>query len=609
MHRNPLRSAWSVGAIALLLAGAAVGEVPARRQPANKNTHVAAKTGAAQDVKKAKPVTPAPKNDADVADTDAAAEDSDDGADADTPKNKMLVGPSGNRDVDDAESDAIGDEDDEDEVSDGPDPDDTEVGKSGLVTGKNISPRLKAALEDALKSPALSGAKVSFLAWSLDRKKLVAESGADILVNPASNTKLITCAAALDVLKPEYRFKTEYYLDGELKRGILNGNLVVKGYGDPSVTTERLLQVANDLHLLGINKIVGNIVVDDSYFDAVREANGWNQEDAIDAAYAAPVGALSVNRNVIGIYVRPDEGNTAFVRADPDVPYIVVNSTVANAGVGRGVRVVSDRGQETTQVFASGSVGNGAGPSRIYRRIYHPELYFGSVLLRSLQQRGVEVTGRVVRGRHKAGDKIAVVDRSPLLTDIVSDLNHFSNNFIAEMLVKSIGAHVEGAPGTFDTGLAVTRKFLEEKVGLVAGTYAYGNGSGLNDVNRFTARQIVQLLTYMDREFETSTEFVTSLAVAGTQGTIGSRMRNTPAFRRLRAKTGTLSGVSTLSGYVADPQQETVAFSILVQGFRGPTSSIWAVQNQIGAALASGGELLQPSVARGSAGGADDSGG
>ena len=195
----------------------------------------------------------------------------------------------------------------------------------------------------------------------------------------------------------------------------------------------------------------------------------------------------------------------------------------------------------------------------------------------------------VVTGTVPDGARLVLVDRSPRLTEIVSDLNHYSNNIIAETLIKAMGAEVMGAPGTFENGLLVSRKFLEEKVGLEPGTYTFGNGSGLNDVNRFTARQVVKLLQYMSKDFESGTEYETSLAVAGTRGTIGFRMRDTPAERHLRAKTGTLRGVSALSGYVVEPDGDVVAFSFLSQGFKNGASPVWRVQNAIGVAFASGG--------------------
>lgn len=464
-----------------------------------------------------------------------------------------------------------------------------------LTAAPGLEAPLKAALTEAINAPALDNADFGFLAVRMKDGAVLAESGGDALINPASNAKLITAAAAFDTLHAEYRFKTEYFVQGTLKDGTLHGNLVVKGYGDPTIVSERLVRVANELYLFGVEKITGSVVVDGSWFDDVEEARGWEIEEAPDRAYAAPVSALAVNYNATSIFVRPTEpGQPAVVRVDPPCEHVVLEGTLMSERYGRGVRVYSQKdrsadGKDQTLLTVEGSVGFREAPFRMYRRVYEPLKHFGSTLVYFLQQRGVKVRHSVVEGRVPDGARLILVDRSPALTEIVSDLNHYSNNIIAETLVKAMGAEVMGAPGSFESGLAVARRFLEEKVGIEPGTYVFDNGSGLNDVNRFTPRQLVRLLQYMDRNFEGGVEYAASLAVAGTQGTIGFRMRDTPAERHLRAKTGTLRGVSALSGYVVQPGGEVVAFAILSQGFKNGASSIWKVQNAIGVALASGG--------------------
>lgn len=462
--------------------------------------------------------------------------------------------------------------------------------------------RLKGALQSILNAEALRDAEVSFMATSLDDGTVIAESSADRLINPASNVKLATAAAALDILKPEYRFKTEYYMKGVLKNGVLYGDLVVKGYGDPTVVNERLVRVANELYLFGIERVTGSVVVDASYFDDQDEPKGWDLEEAPDRAYAAGVSGLSFNYNAIAVYVRPGErGQPAIVKLDPPVEAATLEGDVRTGRWRGGLHIVSkhDRLTGNTLLQVGGAVGYRDSPRRIYRRMWDPAHYFGSALVSFLQQRGVKVRHRVVKAKLPEGARLVLVDRSPTLTEIVNDLNHYSNNFIAETLVKAMskkapGAEEEDRPGNFKDGLAMVRQFLEQKVGFQPGSYVYENGSGLNDVNRLTARQVIQLLAYMKRDFEIGTEFVTSLAIAGTQGTIGFRMRDTVAERRLRAKTGTLRGVSALSGYVEDPAGDTIAFAILVQGYKGSVSPIWDVQNDIGLALASAGESWTP---------------
>ena len=480
-----------------------------------------------------------------------------------------------------------------------PTPESIERGASvrDVQVSRRAPPRLRAALKALLNAPALQDAEVSFHVSSLASKEGLASSGADALINPASNAKLFTTAAALKLLKPEFRFRTYYYTRGRIKDGVLWGDLIVKGGGDPTVVTERLQRVANEIYLLGIQRIRGNIIVDASYFDGDMLPAGWEMEENPDRAYAAPISGLSLNYNAVGIHVRPGERNTpAIVSIDPAVGYVTLQGEVQTKRWGRRLRISTKPDRDTTVVEVSGAVGYRAQPRRWYRRVYDPPLYFGSALAHFLRMRGVRVKNRIVKGTVPPGARLIHVDASPRLTRITSDLNHFSNNFIAETLVKTIAAEATGEPGSFATGLAIVREFLETEVGLEPGSYVYGNGSGLNDVNRFSAAQVVKLLEFMSADFEIGPEFVNSLAVAGTQGTIGFRMKHGPAKRRIRAKTGTLTGVSALSGFVVNPRNEVLTFSILVQGYKGRVSPIWDIQNQIGEALASDGETWAPTA-------------
>lgn len=464
-----------------------------------------------------------------------------------------------------------------------------------VTVDKRVSPMLKRALIGIMQDEALEGAEVSFAVASMADGQLLAASDPDRKINPASNAKMPTAAAALALLRPEFRFKTEYYTRGRVKDGVLWGDLVVKGYGDPSVVSERLMRVANEIYLLGIERIRGAIVIDDTYFDNNQEARGWELEENPDRAYAAPVSAVNLNFNAIGVHIRPGaKGEMATVQLDPPVAAATLEGEVETKRWARRLRIYSKADSNGTLIQVSGAVGYRDRPRRWYRRVYDPSKYFGSALAYFLRQRGVRVRDRIVKAPVPPGSRLIHIDFSPRLTRVVSDLNHYSNNFVAETLVKTIAAETTGKPGSFKVGLQLVAEYLENELGFKRGSFVYGNGSGLNDVNRFTSRQLVRLMHVLANDFEIGPEFVNSLAVAGTQGTIGFRMRDGPAERRLRAKTGTLRGVSALSGYVVAPNNEVLAFSILSQGFKGPTSSIWNVQNAIGEALASGGATYIP---------------
>ncbi|MBN2358173.1 MAG: D-alanyl-D-alanine carboxypeptidase/D-alanyl-D-alanine-endopeptidase [Deltaproteobacteria bacterium] len=457
-----------------------------------------------------------------------------------------------------------------------------------------LDPEVREVVSRALTQPALRGARLGLHAVSLTTGAVLLDKNSQLLLNPASNAKLATTAAALSLLGPEYRYHTLYASEGEVVGKQLRGNLYVQGRGDPTITTERLLAIVHELKLLGIEKIEGRIIVDDSYFDDQREPSGWEQEEG-DRAYLAPTGALSLNHNTVTLYVRPGpvEGAPAQVVVDPPSDYVELENRVTTTRWETQLYMRSWERSGKNRVRLLGRIGTDQGPRRIYRRSADPGLHFGSALAGVLNAAGIKVSSAVRRGLMPDRARSLYIDRSPRLAEIVDDLNKWSNNFIAEQLIKTLGAEVGGKPGSFAHGLAAVHGFLEAEVGFAAGSYVFENGSGLNDVNRFTPEQLTRLLAYMYRHPEAGAEYVTSLGVAGAQGTIASRLRHTAAERRLRAKTGTLTGVSALSGYVVTAAGEAIAFSIMVNGISGRIRPILEVQDMIGEALALNGGASQ----------------
>lgn len=462
-----------------------------------------------------------------------------------------------------------------------------EPGDTLLEISPLLRPEVQEMVTQALLHPALEGARVGLYVRSLNSGAVLLRKNPDLLLNPASNAKLATAATALVQLGPEYRYETTYATHGELIDGKLKGRLYVSGRGDPTITTERLLHVAHQLKMMGLNEISGGIVVDDSFFDGDREALGWEEETS-DHAYAAPVGALSLNYNAVAVDVYPGKqvGAPARIVVDPPSHYIDVDSKVATVRWGGRVYMSTRQWGRKTRVRLRGRVNLGKDPFRLYRRVVDPGLHFGGALVGILSELGIKVRGHVRRGLMPESARVLMTDYSEPLALIVNRLNKYSNNFIAESLVKTLGAEFFGSPGSFANGHRVVREFLQQEVGWRADSYVYENGSGLNNVNRFSAQQIAHLLAWMRWQDTAGPEFVSSLSVAGRQGTLTSRLVGTRAEARLRAKTGTLTGVSALSGYISTADGEPLVFSILMNGYKGSVRPIWEVQDMIAEALA-----------------------
>jgi D-alanyl-D-alanine carboxypeptidase/D-alanyl-D-alanine-endopeptidase (penicillin-binding protein 4) len=449
---------------------------------------------------------------------------------------------------------------------------------------------LRQAIDELVAGGVLARARVGVCVVSLDTGETLYARDADALLNPASNVKLFTSAAALSRLGADYRFETEVWAEGATPGGAVR-SLTVRGKGDPSMTTERLWALAGEIEHRGVRSVRGDVRVDESFFDGEQGAPGYEQERG-DRAYLAPAGALSLNFNTVAIHVGPGArvGDRGRVELEPPSGYLqVVNQTSTVKATGRSrIAPHTLAAGPRERVVVSGRIPLGGRHQVFWRKIDDPAVYFGETLKRMLQLRGVKVAGRVRRGPVPPGATLLVVADSEPLAEIVRRLNKHSSNFMAEQVLKTLGAEAQGPPGSWQKGIAAGEEALEG-LGLPRGSYVWKNGSGLNDTNRFSARQTAMLLRQVWLRFPLLAEFVGSLPVAGRDGTIRYRMEGTAAEGRLRAKTGTLEGVTGLSGYVEDGSGERLAFAVLVNDDDSRPPAAARAVDAIGAALAGAG--------------------
>ncbi|MFT3709866.1 MAG: D-alanyl-D-alanine carboxypeptidase/D-alanyl-D-alanine-endopeptidase [Archangium sp.] len=458
---------------------------------------------------------------------------------------------------------------------------------------------LRRTMEAVIEKTNLKTSRITVQVRSLDDGSIVFSKDADELLNPASNVKLFTAAAALAKLGPEYRYETDFLVDQEFKDGKAKV-LYVRGRGDPSITTERLYGIVGELVHNGL-KEVQDIVVDDSYFDSERLPPGFDQEYG-DKAYLAPTGALSLNWNTVGVYLRPAEeaGGKATVEVEPPSDYFVIDQDVSTGNkTQRRFTVTSavDKDRVRQKIEAKGVVPVEKGTWSVWKKIDQPSLYFGFTVKELLKQRGVKVKGRLRAGVVPYNQKLFFQAQSDTLDIILKKLNKHSSNFVAEQLIKTLGAEGRGAPGSHPKGIEVVEEFLEREVGIARGSYVMKNGSGLNDANRFSATQANKLLVYMHDKFQFMPEYVSSVGIAGKDGTLKFRFEGSDAVGKLRAKTGTLETVSALSGYVQSVGGEKFVFSIMVNDFPGRAGTVVPNIDALGTAIAASGSSAGPGAA------------
>lgn len=405
-------------------------------------------------------------------------------------------------------------------------------------------------------------------AWHADRRLL-----------PASNAKLFTTAAALHYLGTEFRFVTVLFADGRVNDGVLFGDLVLYGTGDPTfgLDTASLAPFADSVVRAGIRRIRGDVVGDASFLGAELQGPGWSP-DNFAQPYAAPPSALNAaeNRIILTVEAGTRLGDAARVRMDPPNDYYGLASVVITGGPRSRTRIDVAKGPSRGVIALSGVIA----PGRTWRTsivVQEPAVFAAGLLRRLLEARGIVVQGTIrsetddaprraaqmlaaVRGRSDPFENAIAVRRSAPLDDLVSMINHRSHNLSAELALRAIGRTVGGA-GTFAAGAQAVARFLREQVRLPAGSFQVTDGSGLSLLDEATPRSLVQLLAYM-RTSPEGRDFVRSLPLVG-EG-MRSRMVGTPAAGRVRAKTGTLNNVSALSGYVDASGGEQLAFSLIV---------------------------------------------
>ena len=445
--------------------------------------------------------------------------------------------------------------------------------------------RLQAEIEAILSDPLLASSNIGMKVVSLGTGEVLYEKDAKKLYHPASTMKLITAATALVKLGPNYRFRTTLYM-GYLEDGQISRNIYLKGRGDPLFDSDDLERMVEKLVEMDIKEMQGDIVVDETYFDAVRWGKGWMWDDGPIGGYYPHLNALTINRNGVLVHISPGSkiDDPVRVHLDPPTQYMKIVNEATTVGHSEKTRLTIERKDGSTEenVLMVGGV-IAIGQAEMNRRVdvLDPALYCGSLLQEMLANRGIAFQGKVRYGEVPAEATEIVTHISPPLSRILWEMNKPSDNLIAELLLKTIGAELRGTPGTAEKGLGAISGFLNE-IGIDWEHYTLADGSGVSRYNLVTASLLTDLLVYMFRNFAVMPEYLAALPVGGVDGTLRRRMRGMKAEGILRAKTGTLRGLTALAGYTTTADGETIAFSIIMSNYHGPVSPRRALQDKIG---------------------------
>jgi serine-type D-Ala-D-Ala carboxypeptidase/endopeptidase (penicillin-binding protein 4) len=476
-------------------------------------------------------------------------------------------------------------------------------------------PSLAARIEEVLSQPGLDRGFWGIEVVSLPTGKLLYSGNADKLFTPASNTKLFTTAAALALIGPSYTCRTTVETRGSLDRhGRLTGNVVLVGRGDPNLSgrelpyrlhTERsgdptaiLEQLADQVVKDGVKYVDGDVVADDSYFAFERYGQGWSQDDLVWGD-GAPVSALTVNDNVVFVSILPADrvGEPAFVSLKPAADYYHVDNRIITTPAGTGRKIYINREPGSTVLTLWGNVPLDDPGADEALAVEDPAEFAAAIFRQLLEARGVVVYGHD-RTRHTelaslstfsvtalapehGGEDLsrmgpaqplvlASYQSKPLIED-VTVINKVSQNLHAEILLRLLGRE-KGTAGTVEGGLEVLRGFLNQ-AGISPQEHVFYDGSGLSRQNLVTPHAVVELLRYVLTQ-PWGASFRATLPVAGVDGSLSERFRDPRLQGRIEAKTGSLDGVKTLSGYATTDSGEQVAFSVLTNNLNLPAPRV-----------------------------------
>jgi serine-type D-Ala-D-Ala carboxypeptidase/endopeptidase (penicillin-binding protein 4) len=440
-----------------------------------------------------------------------------------------------------------------------------------------------------------------------DRGRVLFSRNPDRYFIPASNIKLVVSAAAAVLLPADYRVRTSLYQNGPVDQGILRGDLVLYGRGDPTFSGRcygldstavgacdslygAIEAMAESVWVHGIRRITGAVVGDGSYFEPTLVHPGWETFD-VNWWYAAPVSGLGFNDNSVDFRITPADsvGRPPTITWTPDFGLFLFENRATTAPADSPTTIGNNFFREPgdrfpLKIWAEGAIALGRSPRTESFALPDPNYYAARALYQALLKRGISVGGGVRSTTdstaYRTARELAPISefRGRPLPDLIFPILNTSQNWFAEMLLKMLGrepgaASREPVPGGWDAGLEVERRFLVDSVKIDSTAFSLSDGSGLSSGNLVTPRAFTQLLAYM-RAHPKNTPFMAALPLSGQPGSLRRRFVGTPLEGRVRAKTGSIFHVNSLSGYIEKPDGRVVIFSIQANSHTVPGRDI-----------------------------------
>jgi len=447
----------------------------------------------------------------------------------------------------------------------------------------------QAIINQFIDDDKLDGAFVGVLVKDILADSVIYSHNSDLRFSTASNLKLFTSAAAIELLDPDYQFKTSFYINGIIsKKGELKGDLVIAGGGDPLISgrfresiTEILGFWSDSLTAKGVKKVKGDLVIDNTFFESDILAPGWSHDD-LTYWYACPISALSFNDNCVDLHVYPAKkiGTECLITIQPQTDYIEIinNTTTRGAGLDNTLDFYRYPGTNTVEFFGGIAIDDTNGVID-YVSVDNPNLYCANVFRDIMNENGINIKGHIINidlndlpSKYKYENLTRLFDwRSESMSLVISVINKNSQNFFAEQTLKTIGAEICGS-GSFKASTKIVRNWLES-ISITAEDVSYYDGSGLSYMNLAKPSAIIKLLDYMHSSpnFEI---YYKSLAIPGVDRSVRRRMADHPLAEMMRTKTGSIANTRTFAGYLTTGNGRLMAFSIMVNDHSVKNSEI-----------------------------------
>ncbi len=436
-------------------------------------------------------------------------------------------------------------------------------------------------IEEILSDDFFESTNISIDIYDLTANKPVYKKNEKLLMHPASNMKILTSTAALLALDSSFTFKTSAYYSGLLMDSICYGDLYIVGGGDPDFTTEDLDSLIKSIKEFGIGEIRGNLYGDVSLFDSLFWGNGWMWDDdpSTDFPYMTP---LIINDAAVKIAYEPNLiDKPVVVKTIPESKFFdIENTSVTIIEDTSDLTITRDWINRNNTIIVKGTLSYKAEPDTVSLNLVHPEKYFLTLTEESLRRNNIAFEGFLDTATMPYfTHPIATFERS--LDSVLINLNKESDNLSAEMLLRALAYTYFGKPAKAENGLKLIDS-LVIMIGLDPDDYKFADGSGVSRYNLVTTELILEVLKFIYYNYPEKYKLLyESFPVAGVDGTLEKRMTNSTSFNNVHAKTGSLSGVSSLSGYLTTKNNHQLAFSIFIQNFIESSKVPHIIQDKI----------------------------